>query len=234
MKGILYLLPNSLGDSNDARYLPPDVKKQIIVIKHLIVENIRNARRYLKSLDPEVIIDDIQFYELNKHTDPKDIDTFLDPARKGNDVGVLSEAGLPGIADPGAVVAGIAHKSGIRVIPLTGPSSIFLALMASGMNGQSFRFLGYLPVKSHNRIKELKNLEQLAVKRNESQVFIETPYRNMQMLDDILGTCHESTSLTIAADITLDSEFIKTASIGIWKKKKPELHKRPVVFIIGK
>jgi 16S rRNA (cytidine1402-2'-O)-methyltransferase len=181
----------------------------------------------------EVDIDAITFFELNKHTDPAEIESFLKPVLDGNDIGILSEAGLPGIADPGAAVVRMAHQRKLNVVPFVGPSSIFLALMASGLNGQSFRFTGYLPIRTSERVQAIRNLEQRAHKEDETQIFIETPYRNNSLLDDLLSTCGNQTLLTIAADISTESEFIQTASIEGWKKKKPDLHKRPAVFLIG-
>lgn len=234
MSGTLYLIPNSLGNSDPAVFLPKEIIELIPSLKYFIVENIRNARRYLKSIDRSTDIDGITFFELNKHTESREIHTFLDPLLKGEDCGILSEAGLPGIADPGAVVVRMAHQKGLRVVPLTGPSSIFLALMASGQNGQTFRFLGYLPVKSNERSRELRKIESKAISENESQIFIETPYRNMQMFQDILSNCKPSTLLTVAVDLTTENESVITLPLAEWKKKKPELHKRPAVFILGK
>lgn len=233
MSGTLYVLPGSLGHSDHRRFLPPEVAGLIPVFSFYIVENVRTARRYLKSIDRETDIDAITFFELNKHTTKEEIPGFLQPLLDGHDTGLLSEAGLPGIADPGADVVKLAHQKDIRVRPLTGPSSIFLALMASGMNGQSFRFAGYLPVQKNERIQLIRQLEKRAEKEGESQIFIETPYRNRTMLDDLLSGCSEDTMLTIGVDITMESEQIVTRTIRNWKKKKPELHKRPAVFILG-
>ncbi len=234
MPGILFLIPNSLGNSNPDVFLPLEVKQHVPTLKYLIVENIRNARRYLKSIERNIDIDAITFYELNKHTRSEEIDSFLLPLMDGADTGIISEAGVPGVADPGAEVVRLAHQKGIRVVPFTGPSSIILALMASGQNGQSFRFLGYLPVKGNERVREIRNIESRALKENESQIFIETPYRNMQMFQDIISTCQAETLLTIAVDLTTETESVITLPITAWKKKKPELNKRPAVFILGK
>ena len=233
MPGKLILIPNSLGNPDPDTFLPLKIKNQITTLEYFIVENTRNARRYLKSIDQEVDIDALTFYELNKHTDPLEISSFLQPIDKGFNVGVLSEAGLPGIADPGAAVVRLAHQRKIEVLPFTGPSSIFLALMASGLNGQSFRFIGYLPVKSGERLQALRQLEKKASSEKESQIFIETPYRNNALMQDILQACNDQTLLTVAADISTETEFIRTMNIASWKKKKPELNKRPAVFIIG-
>ena len=233
MKGTLYLIPNSLGTDDPGIFLPPSVRNLIPDVSHFIVENRRNARRYLKRVDRSIDIDRLTFFELNKHTPPREIPSFLHPLHEGHSVGMISEAGLPGVADPGAVVVRLAHEAFVPVKPLTGPSSLMLALMASGLNGQSFRFTGYLPVKRAERVKAVKELEQRAKKQDETQIFIETPYRNEALLEDILASCHGATNLCIAADLTLDGEMVKTQPIGEWRKKKPALHKRPAVFLIG-
>lgn len=234
MTGTLFLIPNSLGHPDPGTFLPSTVRSKTVELRYFVVENIRNARRYLKVLDRNMDIDGITFFELNKHTASAEIEEFIRPLLNEEDMGLISEAGLPGIADPGAVIVQLAHERGIRVVPFTGPSSITLALMASGMNGQSFRFLGYLPVKSGERIREIRHLEQLVLKTNESQIFIETPYRNNALVQDLLEVCQRETLLTIAADLTTDKEFIQTRTVGQWRKKKPELHKRPAIFILGK
>ncbi len=234
MKGVLYLVPNTLGNPDTAETIPEGIKERVNHIKLFIVENLRNSRRYLKSLNREIEIDSLSFIELNEHTPPEEIPSFLDQVDKGMDAAIISDAGVPGVADPGAEVVRVAHEKGIRVVPLTGPSSILLALMASGLNGQSFCFHGYLPVKRPERIKKIREIEQKAVRSGETQLFIEAPYRNDALLLDILETCIPSTKLCIAADITLESEFIVTKSAGAWKKKKPALHKRPVLFLIGR
>ena len=234
MTGILYLIPNSLGNPDSQVFLPARVISLIPSLKYLVVENTRNARRYLKSIERSIDIDSITFFELNKHTRSEEIHSFLQPLIQGNDTGILSEAGVPGVADPGAEVVRLAHQLGAKVVPLTGPSSILLALMASGQNGQSFRFLGYLPVKGQERIHALRQLENKAVKEDETQFFIETPYRNMQLLHDIISTCKPDTKLTVAVDLTCETESVVTLPVLEWKKKKPELHKRPAIFLIGK
>lgn len=234
MSGRLYLIPNSLGNPDPDTYLSLQLQRLIARLNYFVVENTRNARRYLKTVNREIIIDDLTFYELNKHTVPGEIVTFLRPLLEGHDMGVISEAGLPGVADPGAALVQQAHLQSIVVIPLAGPSSIFMALMASGLNGQSFRFVGYLPVQRGERISAVKNLEKVADGTGETQIFMETPYRNNALLEDIFTACKGQTLLTIAADITMDSEMIKTATVGYWKKKKPDLHKRPAVFLLGR
>jgi len=234
MKGVLYLVPNTLGNPDTTETIPEGIKERVNHIKVFIVENLRNARRYLKSLNKEIEIDALSFFELNEHTPPEEIPSFLDLVDKGMDAAIISEAGVPGVADPGSAVVRVAHEKGIRVVPLTGPSSILLALMASGLNGQSFCFHGYLPIKRPERIKKIREIEQKAVRSGETQLFIEAPYRNDALLADLLETCIPSTRLCIAADITLESEFIFTKTAGDWKKKKPALHKRPVLFLIGR
>lgn len=234
MKGVLYLVPNTLGNPDTTETIPEGIRGRVNEIKLFIVENLRNARRYLKSLNREINIDSLTFFELNEHTAAEEIPFFLDRVEQGVDAAIISEAGVPGVADPGAEVVRIAHEKGIRVVPLTGPSSILLALMASGLNGQSFCFHGYLPVKRPERIRKIREIEQGAIRRGETQMFIEAPYRNDALLEDILETCHPSTMICIAADITLESEFIHTKTAGAWKKKKPALHKRPVLFLIGR
>ena len=234
MKGVLYLVPNTLGNPDTTETIPAGIKGRVSDISLFIVENLRNARRYLKSLNREINIDALTFFELNEHTSAEEIPSFLDQVEQGKDAAIISEAGVPGVADPGAAVVRVAHEKGIRVVPLTGPSSILLALMASGLNGQSFCFHGYLPVKRPERIKKIKDLEQKVIRSGETQLFIEAPYRNDGLLADILDSCQASTRICIAADITLDSEFILTKTSEAWKKKKPALHKRPVLFLIGR
>ncbi len=234
MKGVLYLVPNTLGNSDTSLTIPEGIKGRVNDISLFIVENLRNARRYLKNLNRDINIDSLTFFELNEHTAVEEIPAFLDNVEKGMDAAIISEAGVPGVADPGAAVVRVAHEKGIRVIPLTGPSSILLALMASGLNGQSFCFHGYLPVKRPERVKKIREIEQVAIRKGETQMFIEAPYRNDALLADILETCHPSTLLCIAADITLETEFIFTRSTGVWKNNKPALHKRPVLFLIGR
>jgi 16S rRNA (cytidine1402-2'-O)-methyltransferase len=234
MKGVLYLVPNILGNPDTSLTIPEGVKSGIRHIRLFMVEDLRNARRFLKSLDRDFPIDDLTFFEQHKHASPEDIPAFLDRVEQGSDGALLSEAGLPGVADPGAAVVSLAHERGIRVVPFTGPSSILLSLMASGMNGQYFSFHGYLSVKRPERIKKIRELEQDVIRKGETQVFIEAPYRNDALLADILETVHPSTRICVAADLTMDTEFILTLPAGDWKKKKPALHKRPAIFLIGR
>ena len=232
MQGKLYLIPSTLGGNSIDDVIPLNIKDIINKINFYIVENVRTARRYLKKLEIQTLIDELTFFTLNKHTSPNDIINYLDPIFDNNDIGIISEAGLPGIADPGAEIVKIAHQKMIDVVPLTGPSSITLALMASGMNGQNFSFVGYLPIKQNERIKRIRFLEKKSKTENQTQIFIETPYRNDSLLADILINCNSHTFLCIATDITLENEFIKTKIINDWKKKIPKLNKRPTIFLL--
>ncbi len=230
----LYLIPTTLGETELDKILPSGNAEIVSSIRYFIVENIRTARRFLKKVNREINIDELTFFELNQHTKPEEIFQFLQPLKAGNDMGIISEAGCPAIADPGADVVALAQAQNFNVVPLVGPSSILLSLMASGFNGQSFAFLGYLPVQQSDRIKALKKMESRIYSEHQTQIFIETPYRNMKMLDDILTTCQPNTKLCIAADITLETEFIKTKTISAWKKQKLDLNKRPTIFLIYK
>lgn len=235
MIGKLYLLPVPLGpDADPTDVLPKTVARAISFIDYYIAENEKTARRFIKAINPEKKQPDLHFSILNKHTDPAEHYEFLQPCLDGKNMGLMSEAGCPGVADPGAAIVKIAHEKGIQVVPITGPSSILLALMASGMNGQSFAFNGYLPIDKNQKKSALKNFERLSFEKNQSQLFIETPYRNNKLLDDILSTLQPATQLCIAADITLPTEFIKTKTIAQWKKNKPDLHNKPSIFIIHK
>lgn len=234
METALYLIPMTLGDTEIDRVLPSYNKSVILSISHFIVENVRTARRFLKKVDKSIDIDSLTFVELNKHTTAESISTYLEPLEKGNSIGVISEAGCPAIADPGADVVAIAQRKGLKVIPLIGPSSILLSLMASGFNGQSFAFHGYLPIEKGDRVKKIKSLEQLVYSENQTQIFIETPYRNNKMIDDLLSICRPQTKLCLAANITCDDEFIKTKTLKDWKKNIPDLSKVPCIFLIYK
>lgn len=232
MCGKLYMIPVWLGENDINDTIPANVVKRINSIVFFIAENIRTSRRYLSKMGVEKPIRELQFFELNKHTPTQDLRAFLKPALAGEDMGLMSEAGCPGVADPGAIIVDMAHKLKIQVVPLTGPSSILLALMASGMNGQSFSFNGYLPIKKHERIRKIKHIEAKSRKENQTQIFIETPYRNMVMIEDVLATCHQQTQFCIAVDITLPTEYIKTQTVGEWKKKIPQIHKQPATFLL--
>ncbi|MGE5395005.1 MAG: SAM-dependent methyltransferase [Candidatus Saccharibacteria bacterium] len=230
----LYMIPTTLGDTTLERVLPPDLTQIISSISVFIVENIRTARRFLKKVNPAIVIDQLTFFELNQHTDKNEISRYLEPLQQGNDIGIISEAGCPGIADPGADVVHIAHMKDIQVVPLVGPSSILLALMASGMSGQNFAFNGYLPIKNPEKSQQIKLLERRMQTEGQTQVFIEAPYRNLQLLDELLKNCEPRTLLCIAADITLNTEFIKTKPVSYWKTHIPDIQKKPAIFMIGK
>jgi 16S rRNA (cytidine1402-2'-O)-methyltransferase len=227
------LIPNTLGECKTSDVLPSLNATIIKSIKYFIVEDVRTARRFLKKVDSSINIDELQFYTLNKHTSPNELSSYLRPLEEGFDMGVISEAGCPAIADPGAEVVKMAQTKNLKVVPLVGPSSILLGLMASGFNGQSFAFVGYLPIQGNERTQRIKQLEKRAKTENQSQIFIETPYRNQKLLSEILSTCQGNTKLCIACDITLESEYIKTKSINEWKKSAlPDLNKRPSIFIL--
>jgi len=230
----LYLIPTSLGECSFDTILPAANTQIVTDLKYFIVEEVRTARRFLKKTNPAIDIDTLTFFILNQHTTPEELSGFLKPMSSGNDMGVLSEAGCPAIADPGADVVAIAQRNNFTVVPLVGPSSILLSLMASGFNGQSFAFVGYLPIQPDERSKALKKLESRVYAENQSQIFIETPYRNMKMVDEILKACQPNTRLCIAVDITLPTEYIKTKTIKEWKNQLPELSKRPCIFLLYK
>jgi len=230
----LYLIPTSLGDCSFDRILPANNTEIVNRLKYFIVEDVRTARRFLKKANPAIDIDSLIFFILNQHTSPEELSGFLRPMVEGNDMGVLSEAGCPAIADPGADVVAMAQQHDFTVVPLVGPSSILLSLMASGFNGQSFAFVGYLPIQPAERAKMLRKLETRAYTENQSQIFIETPYRNMKMLEEIMQACQPNTRLCIAVDITLETEFIKTKTVKEWKTQLPDLNKRPCIFLIYK
>ena len=232
MKTALYLIPVLLGDTTPERVLPSYNKEIILGIHHFIVEDVRSARRFLKTVDKEINIDELQFFPLNKHTSPQDISGYLKPLEEGNPMGVISEAGCPAVADPGADVVAIAQRKNLPVMPLVGPSSIILSVMASGFNGQSFAFNGYLPIEPAERAKKLKILEQRASTEHQTQIFIETPYRNNKMVEDILKNCRPQTRLCIAANITCEDEYIKTKTLREWKGKVPDLSKIPCIFLL--
>jgi len=230
--GKLYLLPNLLGESDKDLSIAPGVKEVVNRLKHFIVENEKTARRHLRAIGFEQPFDDVELYPIGKHSDPSHYSSYLKATNSGQDMAVFSEAGLPGIADPGAVIIRMAHQRNIKVVPLTGPSSIIMALISSGMNGQQFSFHGYIPKDKGDRIKKLHNMEK-AVSSFGSQIFMETPFRNNQLLEDILKHCSHSTELCIATDITLETEIIQTRAIKDWKSAKLDLSKRPTVFVFG-
>jgi len=233
-KGNLYLIPCTLGDTPPLEVLPLSVKKAVEHINHYIVEHEKNARRFIKSVNSKKSQGELNIQEINKFTNDDEIPQMLNPCLQGFDVGVISDAGCPGIADPGAAVVLQAHLQGIKVVPLVGPSSILLAMMASGMNGQNFAFNGYLPIDKKERKNTIKRLEKLSVDNEQSQSFIETPYRNNQLLESLSTTLQADTLVCVACDITLPTEYIRTAPASDWKKIKVDLHKRPTIFIIQK
>ncbi len=232
--GTLYLIPTTLGDTEPLNVLPLTVKKMIEQIDVYIVENEKTARRFIKKISSGKQQSSLTLLPLNKFTDPSELPSYLDACKKGINVGVISDAGCPGVADPGADIVKIAHENNIKVVPLVGPSSILLAIMGSGMNGQSFAFNGYLPIDKGDRKQEIKRLERLSFEQNQSQLFIETPYRNNKMLEDLCSILNGNTDICVACDITLPTEYIKTMSANAWKKIKVDLHKRPTLFIIHK
>jgi 16S rRNA (cytidine1402-2'-O)-methyltransferase len=232
--GKLYLIPVTMGECDPMDVLPQTVKRTIEFIDYYIVENEKTARKSIKAVLPKKKQSELVLFALNKHTDVKEHLSFIQPLLEGKNVGLMSEAGCPGVADPGAVIVKLAHEKGIQVIPLVGPSSILLAMMASGMNGQSFTFNGYLPIDKGEKKSALKNFEKLSFDKNQSQIFIETPYRNNKLVEDILQALQPSTHLCIATDITLPTEYIKTLRVADWKKTKVDLHNRPTIFIIHK
>ncbi|NQT77229.1 MAG: SAM-dependent methyltransferase [Bacteroidetes bacterium] len=233
-KGKIYLIPTLLGDTQLTDVLPDGIRGILAGIRHFAVEDLRSARRFLKKIDKQTDIDSLHFQLLNEHSKLEDISLLLQPLLKGNDLGVMSEAGTPCIADPGSLLVSMAHEKGIRIVPLTGPSSLILALMASGFNGQNFVFHGYLPVERRSRSAAIRQLENAAYRNDQTQIFIETPYRNMQMFDAIIESCSPETRLCIAANLTTDDEMIRTRQISGWKKKPPAIHKQPAVFLIYK
>ncbi len=234
MKGKLYLLPTTLGENEPLEVMPYSVKTMVELIDHYIVENEKSARRFIKKITPKKSQPSLSIMKLDKYAEELETRTFLDVCEQGISVGLLSEAGVPAVADPGATIVKLAHEKGIKVVPLVGPSSILLALMASGMNGQNFAFNGYLPIDNSDRKKSIKELEKLSKEKNQSQIFIETPYRNEKMFTDLKSTLAPATLVCIAVDITLPSEYIKTYSVLDWKKQSIDLHKRPAIFIIQK
>lgn len=232
--GNVYLIPCTLGDTSPLEVLPLLVKKAVEHIDHYVVEHEKTARRFIKNIAPKKSQPDLHFSLINKFTDAAEIPSMLTPCFEGHDIGIISDAGCPGIADPGASVVHEAHRKGLKVVPLVGPSSILLAMMASGFNGQNFAFNGYLPIDKRDRRKEIKRLERLSQDHNQSQLFIETPYRNNQLLESLLNTLHPESFLCVACDITLPTEYIKTQTVQQWKNTNVDLNKRPTLFIIQK
>ncbi|MBO7230146.1 MAG: SAM-dependent methyltransferase [Bacteroidaceae bacterium] len=234
MEVALYLLPVTLGETPLSNVLPQYNSEVIAGIRHFIVEDVRSARRFLRKVDSQFDIDGSTFYELNKHTSPEAVAGYLKPLQAGKPMGVISEAGCPAVADPGADVVAIAQRKGLKVVPLVGPSSIILSVMASGFNGQSFAFNGYLPIKPDERAKKLRALEQRIYNEDQTQLFIETPYRNGKMLEDILANCRPQTKLCIAANLTCADEYVQTRTVKEWKGHVPDLSKIPCIFLLYK
>lgn len=232
-KGKLYLIPSLMGEVEPLEVLPLAVKKVIDLTFHYIVENEKSARAFIKKVHPGKSQDKLKINVLNKYTEPEEIPGFLEPCLDGHHVGIISEAGAPGIADPGSDVVTLAYEKDIRVVPLVGPSSILLAMMASGMNGQNFAFTGYLPIDKHDRVKRIKSLEKLSRDTGQTQIFMETPYRNDKLFQDLMSNCHDNSRLCVACDITLPSEMIKAQTIAWWKKNTPNLEKRPTIFVLS-
>lgn len=232
MKGRLHLIPVTLGDTDAFDVIPPKVLDQVLKLDTFVVEDTRSARRFLSAIGFRGKIETLQFIELNLNTPPSNLSMALELLKKGKDIGLMSEAGVPAVADPGSDLVILCHNNEIDVIPYVGPSSILLALMASGKSGQHFTFNGYLPINKEERKSKLKELERISERVGVSQIFMETPYRNNSLLDDIINCCNESSTLTIATQITLPDQFISTKSIKEWKKSKPDLNKKPTIFIL--
>lgn len=234
MHPALFLIPVPLGETEHRQVLPDYNRDVVLTIKHFIVENVRSARRFLKKVEPSIVIDELTFYELNKHTSPEQVAGYLTPLANGESVGVISEAGCPAVADPGADIVAIAQQKQYRVVPLVGPSSILMALMGSGFNGQSFSFHGYLPIDASARAERVKMLESRIYTENQTQLFIETPYRNNKLLEELIRVCRPTTQLCIASNITCEDEWIRTLPVREWKNKLPDLNKKPTIFLIYK
>lgn len=232
IKGKLYLIPSPLGENDPSEVIPAPVLSSLGNFKTFVVEEVRTARRYLSRAGLKGKIDGLEFHELNEHTDHATIESYINLFENGNDVALISEAGLPAVADPGAQLVSLAHRHGIEVVPAVGPSSLMLALMASGLNGQSFAFCGYIPAKTEERRSRLRTLEKLSGQLRQTQIIIETPYRNDSLFSDMLSVCGSSTSICVAANITMPDAYIKTKKVSEWKKEGLVIGKRPCVFLI--
>lgn len=232
IKGRLYLIPSPLGENDPAEVIPAPVLSSLGRFRTFVVEEVRTIRRYLSRAGLKGKIEGLEFHELNEHTDDTTIESYLSLFDSGNDVALISEAGLPAVADPGAKLVALAHRHGIRVVPLVGPSSLMLALMASGLNGQSFAFCGYIPAKTDERRSKLRTIEKVSAQLNQTQILIETPYRNDALFADILSVCSPATRVCVAADITTENEYIMTKKVAQWKKTGLVIGKRPCVFLI--
>ena len=234
MNGKLYLIPSTLCDAPPLETMPLSIKRTIEEIDIYIVENEKSARRYIKSVSATKLQSGLRLFPLNKFTNPSEIPAYLQPCKQGISIGLISDAGCPGVADPGAEVVRLAHENNIQVVPLVGPSSILLAMMSSGMNGQNFAFNGYLPIDKAERKTKLKQLEKRSFEEQQAQLFIETPYRNQKLLEDMCRILHPNTRICLACDLTLQSEYIKTQTAQAWKNTTVDFHKRPTLFIIQK
>jgi len=233
MSGVLYLIPSYLSESNDASFIAPMVKDVLQNTSHFLVENVRTARRFISSLKLGVDISELQFEVMDKSTDARSVEQLMKPLTNGRDLGVISEAGLPGLADPGNVAVSWAHQNNVRIIPLPGASSIQMALIGSGFNGQQFTFHGYLPIDKKERTQKIKQLEAEVNRTGYTQIFMETPFRNDQIVSAVLSTCNANTRLSIASDISGKNELIQSKTIQEWKKATPQLHKIPTIFSLG-
>lgn len=231
-KGKLYLIPSPLGENEPAEVIPAPVLESLQGFHTFVVEETRTARRYLSKAGLKGHIGELEFFELNEHTTQAEVESYVKLFDNDNDVALISEAGLPAVADPGAQLVALCHRKGIEVVPAVGPSSLMLALMASGLNGQSFAFCGYLPAKTEERRSKLKAIEKISAQHNQSQIFIETPHRNDSMLADLTACCNGGTKLCIAANITMPDAYIKTKTVAEWKSQLPVIGKRPCVFIL--
>ena len=234
MQPALFLIPVTLGETGHRKVLPEYNRDIISQVRHFIVENVRTGRRFLKKNNPSIVIDELHFYALNKHTSPEQILEYLAPLAMGESIGLLSESGCPAVADPGADIVAIAQQKNYRVIPLVGPSSLLMALMASGFNGQNFAFHGYLPIDASGRIECIKMLESRIYSEHQTQLFIETPYRNNQLMADLIHICRPTTKLCVAANITCDDEYIRTRPVKEWTDNTPDLNKKPTLFLLYK
>ncbi|QNF33251.1 SAM-dependent methyltransferase [Adhaeribacter swui] len=230
--GTIYLIPTVLAEETAPAVIPAQVAQCIAGLNYFIVENARTARRYIKTMAPEKVIESLQIVVIDKNSSEAEVKKALEPVTKGKNAGIISEAGCPGVADPGAEVVKWAHRAGVKVVPLVGPSAILLALMGSGFNGQSFAFHGYLPIEKKDRVQAIRNLEKDMLQRDQTQIFMETPYRNNQLLSDLLQQLNPTTQLCIAANISGSNEFIKTTTVAKWQGKLPDIHKQPAVFLI--
>jgi len=234
MPPALYLIPVTLGETEHRKVLPEYNREIVSSIRHFIVENVRTARRFLKQCNPSIVIDTLQFYELNKHTSPEQISGYLASLANGESVGLLSESGCPAVADPGADIVAIAQQKNYRVVPLVGPSSLLMALMASGFNGQHFAFNGYLPIETSSRTERIRMLESRIYSEHQTQLFIETPYRNNKLMKDLVRTCRPTTKICVAANITCHDEYIRTRPVKEWETNMPDLNKKPTLFLLYK